>query len=344
MGNTSKINIGIAMGDPNGIGLELVLKTFEDRRMFDFFSPVLFAPPALVNFHKKYLNYTTSVQSLSKGQKPHRGKLNIVPVNTPECKVQFGTIDPLAGQAAVASLRDATAALKAKTIDALVTAPIHKKAIQSDDFSFPGHTQFLASVLEGDSLMLMISGSLRVALVTDHIPVKAVSETIDAPLLAKRLEQFYKSLQYDFGITKPKIAVLGMNPHAGDAGVIGEEDDTVLRPVITQFQEKGQLIYGPYAADSFFGSGTAAGFDGVLAMYHDQGLIPFKTLSFGQGVNFTAGLSAVRTSPDHGTAFEIAGQGVADPESFKAALFAAKEIHGQRQETAQTEEVVLTES
>lgn len=331
MGNESKINLGITIGDPNGVGLEIILKIFEDRRMFDFFTPVLFAPPMLVNDCKKHLNLQTGLHTTSGSKKWNKGKLNVQSIDCPKFDIRFGTVDPAAGACAVASLQAATQALKNQTIDALVTAPIHKKSIQSENFSFPGHTQFLADAFESDSLMLMVKDGLRVALVTDHIPVQQVSSTVDQNILQAKIDQFYSSLQQDFGLSKPKIAVLGMNPHAGDEGVIGQEDDLVVRPTVQAYQEKGQLVYGPYAADSFFGSGTADAFDGILAMYHDQGLIPFKTLSFGEGVNFTAGLPVVRTSPDHGTAFDIAGKGQAEKTSFKAALFTAMQIYRQRQ-------------
>lgn len=330
MGTPAKSIIGISMGDPNGVGLEIILKTFEDRRMFDFFTVVLFAPKKLVQAQKEHFEVTTDIQFGTDLNKLNKAKLNVVAIETTEYQHAFGVVDPKAGECAFASLKAATSALKKKSIAALVTAPIHKKSIQSEQFDFPGHTQFLAKELAGEALMLMVTDQLRVALVTDHIPVKEVSATITPELIARKITQFYHSLQQDFGITKPKIAVLGMNPHAGDEGVIGEEDDTVIQPVLSDFQGKGELVYGPYSADSFFGSNAAANFDGILAMYHDQGLIPFKTLSFGEGVNFTAGLTAVRTSPDHGTAFDIAGKGLATLSSFKAALFAAKEIAQRR--------------
>lgn len=330
MAHTTKIIIGISLGDPNGVGLEIILKIFEDRRMFDFFTPVLFGPRQVVQFHKTHFNRDTPLHFISNLKKLNKSKLNLLEIPTEDYTVDFGQVDPLAGQIAIASLEAATEALENKTIHALVTAPIHKKSIQSEKFNFPGHTQYLAQALKGDAIMLMISDRLRVALVTDHIPVSEVSSSITTDNLRAKVQQFNRSLQQDFGLVKPKIAVLGINPHAGDAGVIGQEDDTVILPLLETFQEEGKLIYGPYSADSFFGSGAVDEFDGVLAMYHDQGLIPFKTLSFGQGVNFTAGLSAVRTSPDHGTAFDIAGQGVAQTDSFKAALFAAKSIVAQR--------------
>ena len=212
----------------------------------------------------------------------------------------------------------------------MVTAPINKHNIQSEDFKFPGHTDYLAQQLEGESLMFMVTDSLRVGLLTDHVPVKDIVENLTEALILKKINAVYNSLLMDFKIVRPKIAVLGINPHTGDNGVIGNEDDTILRPTIQKLKEEGKLVYGPYAADSFFGSNNYKNFDAVIATYHDQGLIPFKTLSFGQGVNFTAGLNKVRTSPDHGTAYEIAGKGEADANSFKEAVFAAIQIFKNR--------------
>ena len=235
----------------------------------------------------------------------------------------------------ILSLRAATKALKSKLIDILVTAPISKNNIQSDTFNFPGHTDYLAQELQGDSLMFMISDNLRVGLLTDHIPIKDISSHINEALIRKKTDLIHNALIADFKIRRPKIAFLGINPHTGDNGVIGEEDDTVLRPTLAKIREEGKLVYGPYSADSFFGSKNYKNFDAIVAAYHDQGLIPFKTLSFGQGVNFTAGLSRVRTSPDHGTAFEIAGKGEADNSSFKEALYTGVEIFRNREEYSQ---------
>ncbi len=229
-------------------------------------------------------------------------------------------------------MQRATKALKNKEIDVLVTAPINKHNIQSDDFNFKGHTEFLESNLDGESLMILMTDELRVGLITGHIPIHKVAETISPELIKTKVEIMYSSLVRDFNITKPKIAILGLNPHCGDQGVIGTEDDEIVKPTIEEIQGSGKLVYGPYAADSFFGSGNYKKFDGVLAMYHDQGLTAFKTLSFGKGVNFTAGLSRIRTSPDHGTAFEIAGKGIADMNSFKEALFTAISIFKSREE------------
>jgi 4-hydroxythreonine-4-phosphate dehydrogenase len=214
----------------------------------------------------------------------------------------------------------------------LVTAPINKLTVQSDDFKFPGHTNYLAKELGGVSLMFMVTDELKVGLLTDHVPVKDVSNNITPKLIIEKVDTVYNSLVQDFRINKPRIAILGINPHAGDNGVIGEEDDKVVRPTLEKIRDKGKLVYGPYSADSFFGSKNYKNFDAIIASYHDQGLIPFKTITFGEGVNYTAGLSKVRTSPDHGTAFEIAGKGEADESSFKEAVFMAIKIFKNRKE------------
>ena len=242
------------------------------------------------------------------------------------------------GEFAVKSLKRATQALKENEIDVLVTAPINKHNIQSESFNFPGHTDYLAKELEGDSLMFMVTNDLRVGLLTDHVPVKDVSSHINKALIDKKINTIYNTLQTDFGIRRPKIAVLGINPHTGDNGVIGKEDDEVLRPSLKALVDSGKLVYGPYAADSFFGSGNYKNFDAIVAAYHDQGLIPFKTLSFGKGVNYTAGLSKIRTSPDHGTAFEIAGKGEANETSFKEAIYLAIRIFNNRLENIRLSE------
>jgi 4-hydroxythreonine-4-phosphate dehydrogenase len=226
----------------------------------------------------------------------------------------------------------ATKKLKLGDVDVLVTAPINKHNIQSDTFKFPGHTDYLAKSLVGKSLMFMVSDVLKVGLLTDHVPIKEAAQQITEQLIIEKIETIYNSLVVDFKVNKPKIAVLGINPHAGDNGVIGKEDDEVLRPTLAKIRESGKLVYGPYSADSFFGSNNYKNFDAVVASYHDQGLIPFKTIAFGQGVNFTAGLNKVRTSPDHGTAYEIAGKGQADESSFKEAVFMAINIYRNRNE------------
>jgi 4-hydroxythreonine-4-phosphate dehydrogenase len=258
------------------------------------------------------------------------GKVNVLNCWNEPVAIDFGKEDLKIGEYAIKSLEAATKALKENDIDVLVTAPINKHNIQSEKFKFPGHTDYLAQELEGDSLMFMVTNTLRVGLLTDHVPVKDVANHITSELIQQKINTVYKSLQQDFNIQRPKIAVLGINPHTGDNGVIGNEDDTVLRPTLVKIKETGKLVFGPYAADSFFGSNNYKNFDAIIASYHDQGLIPFKTLSFGQGVNYTAGLNKIRTSPDHGTAYEIAGKGTADENSFKEAVFTAIEIFKNR--------------
>ena len=321
-----KIKVGISIGDPNGVGIEIILKIFQDKRMFDFFTPVVFGSTKLLSTQRKHFNLQTSITPYQLEKKPSNGQINVVETIKDSVETAFGKATKQGGAIAIASLKAATKALKEGQVDVLVTAPINKHNIQSEDFSFPGHTDFLSKALNGESLMFMISEQLRVGLLTDHIPVSEVSDAIQPQLIKKKVEKMKASLVQDFGITKPKIAVLGINPHTGDNGVIGEEDDKVLRPAIKEIFDQGTLLFGPYAADSFFGTSLPNEFDAVLATYHDQGLIPFKTLTFGQGVNFTAGLSKVRTSPDHGTAYDIAGKGEAKTQSFEEALFSARQI------------------
>ena len=257
--------------------------------------------------------------------------INVVNVWEEAVKIHFGEPTAASGRYAILSLEAAVEDLKFDAIDVLVTPPINKHNIQSDTFQFPGHTDYLNQKLQGDSLMFMISDKLRIGLLTDHVPIAEVTSQINEALICKKVETIYQSLKYDFGIKAPKIAVLGLNPHAGDNGVIGNKDDLVLKPVLKRLKSNGLGVCGPYSSDSFFGSGAYKNFDAVLATYHDQGLIPFKTLTFGSGVNFTAGLNKVRTSPDHGTAYEIAGQGIANVDSFKKAIYCGISVFRQRQ-------------
>ena len=325
-----KIKVGISIGDPNGIGIEVILKIFEGKEIFDFFTPVLYGNMKLISFQKRHLNLKTSLNPYREGGKLSPNQVNVVDVwNTP-FNSSFGESTKEGGEHALKSLVAATKALKVGKVDVLVTAPIDKHNIQSDSFKFPGHTDYLAKELGGKSLMFMITDALKVGLLTDHVPVSEVAQLITPERIEEKVALMMQSLQQDFGIAKPKIGVLGVNPHTGDQGIIGKEDDEVLRPTLKKLYDKGHIVLGPYAADSFFGAQTHAQFDAVLAIYHDQGLIPFKTLSFGQGVNYTAGLTKVRTSPDHGTAFEIAGKGEAHIDSFKEALFAARNIYFER--------------
>jgi 4-hydroxythreonine-4-phosphate dehydrogenase len=260
------------------------------------------------------------------------GKINVFNVWKEHLELNYGTNDEALGKYAIKSFVAATKALKEGKVDVLVTAPINKYNIQSDDFKFPGHTDYLNQELAGDALMFMVQDNLRVGLLTDHIPVNDVASHLTEKLITKKIETINQSLTQDFSINKPKIAVLGLNPHAGDGGVIGKEDDTLLKPVIKKLFEKGTLVFGPYPADGFFGNSQYEKFDAVIAAYHDQGLIPFKTLSFGNGVNYTAGLDKIRTSPDHGTAYDIAGKGIANHNSFKEAVFLAIDIYNSRNE------------
>ncbi|WP_024768391.1 4-hydroxythreonine-4-phosphate dehydrogenase PdxA [Aquimarina macrocephali] len=332
MKKEEKIRLGISIGDLNGIGSEVILKTFEDSRMLDFCTPVIFASVKILSFLKKQYTSNINLHGIDKTSQILDGKINVLNVWKEAVSINFGQEDEKVGSYAIKSLKSATEALKNDQIDVLVTAPINKHSIQSEEFKFPGHTDYLDQELEGNSLMFMITDDLKVGLLTDHVAVKDIADTITPELIEQKIDTIHHALKQDFGISKPKIAVLGINPHSGDNGVIGKEDEDVLKPTIQKINESGILVYGPYAADSFFGSNNYKAFDAVVASYHDQGLIPFKTLSFGKGVNYTAGLHKVRTSPDHGTAFEIAGKDQADNSSFKEAVFAALRIFKNRNE------------
>jgi len=332
MEKQKKIVVGISIGDLNGIGSEIVLKTLKDPRILDFFTPVIFASQKIMMYFNKVYELDCNLHGINNLKALSHNKINVFNVWDESVPIKFGKEDSVIGSYAIKSLKAAVSALKEKEIDVLVTAPINKSNIQSDQFNFPGHTDYLNQELEGDSLMLMISKKLRVGLLTDHVAVKDISQAITKELIENKINTIHKTLIQDFGISKPKIAVLGINPHNGDQGVIGTEDDTVLRPTLDALHEKGMLVYGPYAADSFFGSGNYEKFDAIIASYHDQGLIPFKTLSFGVGVNYTAGLNRIRTSPDHGTAFDAAGKNIANNESFREAVFSAIDIYKKRKE------------
>jgi len=335
MSKQETIIVGISIGDLNGIGPEIVLKTFEDPRMLDFCTPLIFASVKSLSFIKKALEINTNIHGIDHINQLIPGKVNVLNVWKESVDIEFGVENNTMGDYAIKSLEAAVKALKADSIDVLVTAPINKHNIQSETFKFPGHTDYLAQELEGESLMFMVTDNLKVGLLTDHVPVKDIAKHITKQRIEKKIDIIYKALKQDFGITVPKIAVLGINPHTGDNGVIGDEDDKVLRPTLEKINQSGKIVYGPYAADSFFGSGNYKNFDAVVAAYHDQGLIPFKTLSFGSGVNYTAGLSKVRTSPDHGTAYDIAGKNTADFTSFKEAVFKAIQIYKNRKQFQQ---------
>jgi 4-hydroxythreonine-4-phosphate dehydrogenase len=332
MSKQETLIVGISIGDLNGIGPEIVLKTFEDPRMLDFCTPLIFASVKSLSFIKKALEINTAIHGIDHMNQLVPGKVNVLNVWKESVDIEFGVESTNMGAYAIKSLQAAVKALKTDALDVLVTAPINKHNIQSETFKFPGHTDYLAQELEGESLMFMITDNLKVGLLTDHVPVKDISKQITKQRIEKKINIINKALKQDFGILVPKIAVLGINPHTGDNGVIGDEDDKVLRPTLEKINHSGKIVYGPYAADSFFGSGNYKNFDAVVAAYHDQGLIPFKTLSFGSGVNYTAGLSKVRTSPDHGTAYDIAGKNIADFTSFKEAVFKAILIFKNRKE------------
>jgi 4-hydroxythreonine-4-phosphate dehydrogenase len=308
----------------------VILKTFEDARMLELCTPVIFANVKILSFIKKTLELTAPLHGIDKIEQLVTGKINVLNVWREGVDLNFGQNDDTVGKYAIKSFTSATKALKENQIDLLVTAPINKYNIQSEEFKFPGHTDYLNQELEGNALMFMVHDNLRVGLLTDHVPVNEVAKHLTEKLIVQKIETIKQSLIQDFGVNKPKIAVLALNPHAGDNGVIGKEDDEILKPALKKLFEKGTLVFGPFAADGFFGNSQYEKYDAVVATYHDQGLIPFKTLSFGNGVNYTAGLNKVRTSPDHGTAYEIAGKGIADHNSFREAVYTAIDIYNSR--------------
>ena len=338
MKKAENIIVGISIGDLNGIGSEVVLKTFEDARMLELCTPVIFANVKQLSFIKRNLESEINLHGIDRLDQLVVGKVNVLNVWREGFDLNLGTNDETVGEYAIKSFVTATQALKEGKVDVLVTAPINKYNSQSDTFKFPGHTDYLAQELEGDALMFMVQDNLRVGLLTDHIPVSEVASHLTEALITKKIETIKQSLIQDFSINKPRIAVLGVNPHCGDGGVIGNEDDLILKPTLKKIFEKGTLVFGPFPADGFFGSNQYEKYDAVIATYHDQGLIPFKTLSFGNGVNYTAGLNKIRTSPDHGTAYDIAGKGIADFNSFKEAVYLAIDIfhsRNQHQEISQ---------
>lgn len=327
MSETRKPVIGISCGDLNGIGMEIIMKTFSHGDMMDLCTPVVFASSKVASYHRKALGMDHfNFHIVNDFDKISDRKANLYNCWNDEVNLEFGKVSKDVGQYALKSLQCAIKAHKEGNIDALVTAPIHKNSIQSDQFKFTGHTDFLESEYGGKSTMLMLSEEMRMALATVHIPVSKVSGAVSKELIIGKLDELNRTLNYDFHKKKGKIAVLALNPHAGDSGVMGDEDDKIVTPAIEAAFDKGVMAFGPFPADSFFGSNKHKDFDAILAMYHDQGLIPFKSLSFGQGVNYTAGLDLVRTSPDHGTGFDIAGQNLASESSFREAIYAACDI------------------
>jgi 4-hydroxythreonine-4-phosphate dehydrogenase len=330
MKKAENIIVGISIGDLNGIGSEVVLKTFEDARMLELCTPVIFANVKILSFVKKTFESTSVLHGIEHLNQILPGKINVLNVWKESIDLKFGVSDDVIGKYAIDSFVAATKALKDGLVDVLVTAPINKYNIQSEDFKFPGHTDYLDKELIGNALMLMVQDKLRVGLLTDHVPVNEVATHLTPSLMIQKIETIRNSLIQDFGIRRPKIAVLGLNPHSGDNGVIGKEELEIMKPTIKSMYEKGTMVFGPFPADGFFGSNQYESYDAIVAAYHDQGLIPFKTLSFGRGVNFTAGLNKIRTSPDHGTAFDIAGKGIADHNSFKEAVYLAIDIYNSR--------------
>lgn len=329
----NKIKVAITQGDVNGIGYEVILKVFDDPTMLELCTPIIYGSPKVMTYHRKALDMESSFTIINSAAEAVHGKVNVVNCNEDEIKVDLGKPSRESGKAAFEALEKAMAEYKAGLYDVLVTAPIHKEMIQSEGFTFPGHTEYLEQSVgeEGDkALMILASERLRVALVTGHVPVAKVATVLNKELIEEKMQLFNDSLKSDFGIGAPRIAVLALNPHAGDGGVIGDEEETIITPAIKAMREQGLLCYGPYPADGFFGNGTFSHFDGVLAMYHDQGLTPFKVLSMDEGVNFTAGLPLVRTSPDHGTAFDIAGKGEASENSFRQAIYMAIDVYRNR--------------
>lgn len=330
--NDPKIKVGITHGDLNGISYEIILKALNDNRILEMFTPVLYGLSKVLSYHRKNLNFTSfNYKVISHASKVQHANINLINLSNEEIKIEYGKSKKIAGKFSFEALEKAVTDLKHEKIDVLVTAPINKANIQSDSFSFPGHTEYLGQRFEAATpLMLMVVNKLRIGTVTGHIPIHTVASQLSKDLIISKLEILKQSLIEDFAIPKPKIAVLGLNPHAGDHGVIGDEDDTIIRPAILEAKKDGHLAYGPFPADGFFGSGEYTKYDAILAMYHDQGLIPFKLLAAEGGVNFTAGLPVVRTSPAHGTAYDKAGNNTASPDSIRQAMYMAVDIYRNR--------------
>lgn len=331
---SQSLKIAITMGDINGIGPEIIIKTLRDNRILKQFTPVIFGSSKTLSYYRKTFNmHDFSFIQRKSGEEVIEQKVNVINCWEDAVNINVGEVTSEAGNCSRLSIVAATNALKENLVDAVVTAPINKSNIYSDDFKFKGHTSYFATHFnDGDSLMMMVGDSLKVGLVTDHIPLKEVASQITKETLQSKINVFEKSLRKDFGISKPKIAVLGLNPHAGEDGLLGDEEKEIISPVIEENKNKGTLLYGPFPSDGFFGSSAYKSYDGILAMYHDQGLIPFKSLSFETGVNYTAGIKIVRTSPDHGTANSIAGKNEASEKSFREALFLAQKIINNRKE------------
>lgn len=328
-----KVRVGITQGDINGVGYEVILKTFAEPAMLELCTPVIYGSPKVAAYHRKSLDLPTNFSIIESAREAAHDRLSIVNCMDDEVKVEFSKPDAEAGHAALVALEKAFDEYREGLIDVIVTAPINKHTIQSEEFKFPGHTEYIEQQLgEGKkALMILMKNDLRVALVTGHIPVSQIASTLTKDLIKEKMRIFHRSLKQDFGIGAPRIAVLSLNPHAGDNGLLGTEEEEIIIPAMKEMTEEGVLCFGPFPADGFMGSGSFTHFDGVLAMYHDQGLTPFKALAMDEGVNFTAGLPVVRTSPAHGTAYDIAGKGIASEDSFRQAVYVAIDVFRNRQ-------------
>lgn len=328
-----KIRVAITQGDTNGVGYEVILKVFADPEMLELCTPIIYGSPKIAAYHRKALNLEINFSIINSAEEVRDGRLNLLTCFDEEIKIELGQPSQEAGQAALMALDRVMTDFRSGFYDVLVTAPINKATIQSPGFQFPGHTEYIeTSVGDGQkALMILMNDSLRVALVTTHLPVKDIAKAITKEAIVEKATVFHQALKRDFRVSSPRIAVLSLNPHAGDDGLLGSEEKDIIAPAIEELAAKGIQAFGPYAADGFFGSGTYDHFDGVLAMYHDQGLAPFKAIALESGVNYTAGLPIVRTSPDHGTAYDIAGQGCADENSMRQAIYTAIDVFRNRQ-------------
>jgi len=330
-----KIRVAVTSGDINGVGLETVIKVFSDPRMAESITPIIYAHPEVIKAHRKVVGSDEfQYNTINSASEAIAKKVNLVNVwKDYKGAVEFGKPDKDAGLFAFKSLEAAINDLASNKVDVIVTSPINKDTIQNEEFNFPGHTEYLAKFANTEKvLMFLVSNTLRVGIVTGHLPLKDVAQNISKERILEKLYLMTDSLVKDFGVNRPKIAVLGLNPHAGDNGLLGTEEKEIIIPAIREANDKGLFVHGPFGADGFFGSGGYKRYDAVLAMYHDQGLAPFKALAFDNGVNFTAGLPVVRTSPDHGTCYDIAGQGIADESSLRAAVFTACDVYKQRKQ------------
>lgn len=333
----SKIKIGITHGDYNGIGYEVILKTLADQRILELCTPILYGSMTIINYYKKVLglDFSTPIKIVSGAVEAKTDRINLVPIDDSEIetKVEMGQPSAEAGLAAARALWQAREDLLSDEVDAVVTGPINKDSIQSDLFHFTGHTEFFSEPFrdQNEPVMLFVANNMRVALATMHLPLSSVAEVLTKEYLKATILRLEQALKQDFSLQKPRIAVLGFNPHAGEGGLLGREEEEHIRPAVAELWEEGHLVFGPYPADGFFGSGAYQKYDATLAMYHDQGLLPFKLLAMDEGVNITAGLPIIRTSPDHGTAYDIAGKGLADETSFRNAFYSALDIYRARQ-------------